>query len=412
MADDRPLEAVESELTELCGHLNASTARYLALVAEFDARKGWAEWGCRSCAEWLAHQCGLSTTTARHQVRVANRLTELPLIRAAFEAGELSYSQVRALSRIATEATEEDLVSIARHATASDLEVMCRSYRSATRDERPGEDLGCYQDEDGTWVVYGRMSPDPGALFRKALEAGADEIYARTRGSAEPPSCAQRYALAAQHMADIYLEHGPAARSRGDRYLVVVHVDADELADGGSGELEGAELSPDATRRVCCDTSLMGMLHRGAGPPDLGHKTRTISTRLRRALEARDRHCRFPGCRMTRFTDGHHLTPWPKGRTDLDNLCLLCRFHHRLVHEGGFSVTTVGGELVFRRPDGDVIAPVAEPCLPRGPDLAARNRAAGVAVHEHTCTPLSGDPMDHDLAVHALLSTEKFGRGD
>jgi hypothetical protein len=193
--------------------------------------------------------------------------------------------------------------------------------------------------------------------------------------------------------------------SAADRYLVVLHT------DGDAAELEGAEVEPATAARIACDCSVVAMLHRRAGPPDVGHRTRVISPALRRALSTRDHHCRFPGCRMTRLTDGHHLVAWPGGPTDLDNLILLCRFHHRLVHEGGFSVTGSGGAVVFRRPDGEVIEEVAEACLPRGPDLVARNEADGITIDAHTCMPLSGEPMDHDLAVHALLSTEKlFGR--
>jgi uncharacterized protein DUF222 len=258
---------LEEELTELAAHLNSGTARFLALVGEFDARMGWAEWGCSSCAHWLAHYCGVSPITARHQVRVAARLRELPLIRASFESGELSYSKVRAVSRIATEATEAELLALARQTTAADLEAMCRSYTAATRGDGPDPyGVFCYQDEDGSWVVQGRLSPDAGALLRRALESGADSVRERTRGSAEPPSAFERYALAAQEMAETYLQAGPAARCGGDRYLVFVHAEADELRKGEGAQLDGAVASPETTRRLCCDASIVSLLHRGAGP--------------------------------------------------------------------------------------------------------------------------------------------------
>lgn len=171
MSDEaRPLDAVEAELTELCGHLTAGTARFLALVAEFDARQGWADQGAKDCAEWLAWRCSMAPVTAREQVRVAARLRDFSQVRAAFEAGELSYSKVRAISRVVTEATEHDLVDIARHATAADLEAMCRSYRAASVCEEETDDryyMTCYQDHDGTWVLRGRLRAEDGALVRK-----------------------------------------------------------------------------------------------------------------------------------------------------------------------------------------------------------------------------------------------------
>ena len=408
MVDEtRPLEDIEAELTELCGHLNSGTARFLSLVAEFDARNGWAEQGCRDCAEWLSWRCSISPTTAREQVRVASKLSEFPRVREAFGSGQLSYSKVRAVTRIATEATEAELLSIAKHATAADLDVMCRSYRAAVRavddDAADSSYVTCFQDIDGSWILHGRLRADDGAVVRKALDSGADDIERKTRASAEAPRWGERSARALVDMAEGSLNARGRRGSAADRYLVILHSDADAT------DLEGAEVDPATGERIACDCSVVAMLHRKAGPPDVGRRTRVISPSLRRALLARDHHCRFPGCRMRRFTDGHHLWHWIKdGPTDLNNLILLCPFHHRLVHEGGFSVARdPGGELVFCRPDGEVIERVAEQCLPRGPDLIARDRAAGISIDQHTCAPLSGEPMDHDLAVHSLLSTER-----
>ena len=128
-----PLERIESEITELAGHINAATCRWLCLVAELDRREGWATWGAKSCAHWLSWRCSVTPNAAREQVRVARRLSELPAVRGAFASGELSFSKVRALTRVATEDNEEELVGIARHATAAQLEVMVRSYRRAVR---------------------------------------------------------------------------------------------------------------------------------------------------------------------------------------------------------------------------------------------------------------------------------------
>jgi hypothetical protein len=123
----KPLELLEREITELATQIHAATCRWLCLVAEYDAREGWAIWGAKTCAQWVSHQCGIAPGSAREQVRVARRLCELPLIRAAFAEGELSYSKVRALTRVANVEREQDLLDLARHATASQLERLLRS---------------------------------------------------------------------------------------------------------------------------------------------------------------------------------------------------------------------------------------------------------------------------------------------
>ena len=122
-------DRLADEITELASHIHAATCRWLGLVAEFDRRGGWGEWGCRSCAHWISWRCSISPAAAREHVRVALRLQELPLIRGAFAEGRLSYSQVRALTRVARVEREEELLSLARHATAAQLEQILGAYR-------------------------------------------------------------------------------------------------------------------------------------------------------------------------------------------------------------------------------------------------------------------------------------------
>src|SRR2546427_4256102 len=126
-----PIERLEVDICELAGHLNAATARWLGLIAEFDRREGWASWEVVSCAHWLAWKCGLGLVAAREHVRVARALESLPAIAAAFAAGELSYSKVRALTRMATPETDVELAALAHHATAAHLDRLARAYRGA-----------------------------------------------------------------------------------------------------------------------------------------------------------------------------------------------------------------------------------------------------------------------------------------
>src|SRR6516162_7621109 len=124
-----PLERLEAQICELAGHLAAATCRFLVLLGDFDARRGWASWDMNSCAEWLSWKCQMSSGTAREHVRVARALRELPVIRGEFGAGRLSYAKVRALTRIATPETEAGLAELAAPMTGNQLERFARAHR-------------------------------------------------------------------------------------------------------------------------------------------------------------------------------------------------------------------------------------------------------------------------------------------
>jgi len=199
-----PLERVEAELCSLAGQIAAATCRFLVLLGDFDAREGWAGWNIRSCAQWLSWRCGLDLRTAREQVRVARALRDLPETREAFAQGRLSYSKVRAISRVATPRSEPDLVEAALHAPAAQIERLTRgletverladSDAAAARGERPEPELTFrwWWDVDGTLVVHGRLSAEDGAGLLAAL-ARAEELRARP-GSAEPSPGGEEYA--------------------------------------------------------------------------------------------------------------------------------------------------------------------------------------------------------------------------
>src|SRR5438094_6331921 len=174
-----PLERLEAEIAEHAAHLAAGTCRWLLLLGEFDRRAGHESWGCRSAAQWLNWRCGISLVTAREQVRVAHRLAELPLVRAAFASGELSYSKVRAIVRIATPATEETLVMWARHATAAQLERIVAQFRRVDRvqaEEAREKRAVSWSFDDGTFVLRARLGAEEGELVLAALEAAKQAL--------------------------------------------------------------------------------------------------------------------------------------------------------------------------------------------------------------------------------------------
>jgi Domain of unknown function (DUF222) len=182
-ADCLPLERLEAEITTLAGHLAAAECRWLLMVAEFDRRKGYEQWGCWCASQWLGWKCGLAERAAKEKVRVARALDDLPAITEAFAKGELSYSQVRALTRVAEPATEADLLMIARHASAAQLERLVRSYRGVLRrvDETAAANrrhdrryLSSYWDDDGSLVLQARLDPEEGAVVLASLDAAAE----------------------------------------------------------------------------------------------------------------------------------------------------------------------------------------------------------------------------------------------
>ena len=409
------------EIAELSAQLDAATARLLDLIREFDARGGWNN-GFRSCAAWLNWRVGLDMGAARERVRVARALGSLPLLARALARGELSYAKVRALTRVATPETEESLLAVGRAGTADHVERIVRGWRRMDRKTEAAEaaqrhvrrTLHVYQDEDGMVTVRGRLAPETGALLMQALAAARETLYQQGPRdvSAETPSMAQQQADALALLAETALHHGVDPGVSGERYQVVVHVDAPVLANpdaAGQSMLEdGTHVSAETSRRLACDASRVVMQHaRDGHVVEVGARTRTIPPALRRALHHRDHACRFPGCSV-RVGQAHHIRHWAHGGpTKLSNLTLLCRRHHRAVHEEGYQVERLpDGALRFRRPDGRILPDV--PCAPAVPAdpvsvLRAHHGDAGLTLHARTAMPSwLGEHLDVGYAIDVL----------
>src|SRR6184192_4110111 len=214
----------------------------------------------------------------------------------------------------------------------------------------------------------------------------------------------QQQADALALVAETALHHGIDPGAPGERYQVVVHVDAPVLADSnapGQSVLEdGAHVSAETSRRLACDASRVVMRHGLDGRVvEVAARTRTIPPALRRALHHRDRGCPFPGCGV-RFGQGHHIRHWAQGGpTTLSNLAMLCRRHHRAVHEEGYRIDRQpDGELRFRRPDGRLLPEVPPPAaIPADPVavLRARHEAQGLSIDARTTIPgWLGEPLN------------------
>jgi len=353
------IDELDRGIVNLSAKINAATYELLILVRQFDERAGWLQWTFTNCADWLHWRCDLSMSAAREKVRVAHALKALPLIAAAFPKGELSYSKVRALTRVARVDNEDGLVAFAMKTTASRVEERCRELRCGTvasvneaHRAHANRSLRIHRDHDrGMMTITVELPLETGELLEKALDRARDDSPPLTRGLVnESWSALQADALIT--VANTFLSGGdePSAGA-SDNYQVTIHVDRSALAKGDGR----SSLPIESVKRLCCDGYAVVIVENEEGEPlSIGRKTRTVPTAIKRALRARDKGCRFPGCHHTRFVDAHHIKHWSAGgETCLDNLILLCSSHHRLVHEGGFSIERdFQNRWFFKRPDG------------------------------------------------------------
>ena len=398
-------ERLGEEIATLAARIDAATYELLVLIRRFDEEEGW-NCGFLTCAQWLTWRIGLAPGAAREKVRVARALGELPLMSEAMRGGQLSYSKVRALTRIARPETEKDLVELGKAGTAAHIERVVRSWRRIDRSAEAADDelrdasshVRTHIDENGMFVIRGRLAPEAGEVVMKALKAASEKLYAEGQEDRQPAGKVRADALVL--VAESALKRGLDPGSSGDRFQVVVHVSDEELrapeegpavgcASCASTEAQAADVSAETSptrpqqhsaaraeaehvsaetpdglqpahgrssvggawlgdshipvsaetvRRIACDAGKVRITHRSGQILSVGRKTRTIPPPIRRALEFRDQGCRFPGC-TSKHCDAHHMVHWADGgETKLSNLVLLCRRHHRLLHEGGFNV--------------------------------------------------------------------------
>ena len=419
-ARQRRAAALEDEIASLASHIHAATYRLIARLRQFDELEGWSGWP--SPAHWLQWRCGFSLSAAREKFRVARALPGLPLTRDAFRKGELSFAQVRAVTRIATPDNEATLLMWARHSTASHMEKLARLYRrygenAAAMAQHRERSFDHWEEEDGMVSLRIRLPVEQAAVVLKAIEAAkatldgrdAEELLAERGPSSdeEPPEHPDedvsaetrraRQADAFVRVAESYLEPDGRPRSTAEKYQVHVHLDLRREADGPVMDPDAPALAEETVRRLGCEAGLVPVLRDGEEILSVGRKTRAVPPSIRRALRLRDRGCRFPGCTHTRHVDAHHVKHWADGgETKLSNLVELCGWHHRLLHEGGYGLrATDDGALVFTRPDGERIPDVPRPAALDGGD------AIDVSAETRHCL-WDGKPPDYSAAIQAL----------
>ena len=433
------IQQLEDDITGLAAHIDAAMFRWLELLREFDECEGWKGEGIKSLAHWLNWKCGMSLATGREKVRVALSLKELPQTSEAFRAGRLSYSKARAITRVATPNNEDLLLNIAFNGTAFHVEQAVYAWRREKRFELLQQEnrrhdlreLHWHTDDDGCLVLKARFTPEQGALVQNAIEAMMETLFQEQKNvSAETsefehstptwehahPHSSRRADALSRIVAEWSAIPDVSSVSTNDRFVVNLHTDLATLRADGSGaesELEGSEnVSAETSRRLACDCSVINWLdHKGgaitgAEPLSVSRKTRTVPPALRRALQRRDRGCRFPGCSCNRFVDAHHIHHWADGgETHINNLVLLCRHHHRLVHEGGFGLLRMAdGDIQFTNPEGKYILQNAEKRFSGNVSTLNReNEELGIDITPKTSIPnWQGESMDSSIVVHNL----------
>jgi len=461
--EQEPLERLEARICELAGHLTAATCRFLVLLGDFDARRGWASWDMASCAAWLSWKCQMSSGAAREHVRVARALRDLPEIRGEFAAGRLSYAKVRALTRIATPENEKGLAEIAGPMTGNQLERFARAHRQVSHVDdataRVRRRLTWRFEDDGSLAGTFRLPALPGAVLLQALRAAAgdlehphdDDALAETPAG-EPPAPARltvtssSLADALLVLAEAFLAGKIATADNPDVYQVIVHVGTgalvagDPAADTGghddgtptgvSAETpraaqpvpgqpadparchveDGPAISVTTANMLACTATLSWMLHDHDGTLlDVGRRRRRPTAAMRRAARERDKcRCRYPGCESRRV-DLHHIQYWSNGgRTKLTNLISLCKCHHMLVHERGYLIASAPGDaFAFYEPGGTAI-----PSSPALPDTdGAIDSCHDAHITPDTIVPAwYGERLDLDYAIYTCFANAEYER--
>jgi Domain of unknown function (DUF222)/HNH endonuclease len=437
---------LETEICSLSTRLSVATARLVLLISDFDLRDGWSGYGVTSCAHWLSWRCHLGRHTAREYVRVARALRSLPQIRAEFGKGLLSYSKVRALTRVADADSEPALVELALSANAAQVERTVAAWRrceTLSEPERAARRFFTHSfDDDGMLLLRARLDSEEGAVLLAALEAlqrvapngpSSDE---KVVDSSESPSETGATALSSTDewppvadddadsekpldedfairrpavdalvgLARAYLNKDGDIQSN-PTHEMVVNVDAavlQGLAIGGIAAYEsGGSLTGEQVRRLACDTRLTVILKNGREVLDVGRSIRTVPRAIRRALLARDGGCVVPGCgeHRNRKLHAHHIIHWADGgSTCLENLVLVCHQHHRMLHSGGLIMTGTGTSPRVTSPQGRL--------LDRVPALPMHDLATGTT-DELGAGPVAEPPRWYGdaLQLHYAIST-------
>lgn len=420
---------LDRKIGDLAAHIHAATAELLEAAAEFDDLEGWGDWGTRSMAHYLAWKTGMSMAASTRATATAARLKDMPATASAMAAGKLSIDKANSIATVATHENDAVLAGWAQELPVYQLDRLCRSYArvidettSAANERHARRYLRYGYDDDRWFYLNGRFSAEAGAVIAAALDKTADELRDAKRGagSAGPHSdeinvrdhfentCADALVELAHRVFNVGFDETPS-----EAYQVMVHVDHGVVTgddSGGYANIDGTVgLSGATAKRLCCDQPLVPIVTDGDTILSVGRKSRAVPRRIDRALRVRDKTCRFPNCSSVHFIDRHHVLFWGHGgATSLTNLVRLCRFHHRLVHEGGYTMTFDGTTARFFNPFGNEVLP--SPPLHEPEQTLGQRYASADPPIDHNCLPPAAEnEIDHDLAVSCLVQVDNLG---
>jgi hypothetical protein len=421
---DPEASELESEIAQICGVLNAVTARLVSLLARVVEIGSWQVSGIHNPTQWVAWQCGVSPARARSLLAMAKRRAELPDTMAAFEAGELCEDQVAVITRHAPAGVDAQVAELARAATVTQLRRVLGSYPFAETPSKPDKDepaepvppappeeprsVSFGQTESGSWRLSAELPPDEGALVERALTAARDELFKAGEGDPAPSTLPGRpatpnsvsWADAFVAMAERSLGTGAAQRPHHERHLVLLHVGTEGDGHTGAHLHLGPGLSDGLRRFVSCDSRVRPVLEAGGKPVSVGRAFRTVLERTRMVIEERDRGCRVPGCDRSRWLHVHHIEHWEEGgASDTSNLLALCRRHHRLHHLGHLGIRGNADDpdgVVFTDHRGYPLDGCGRPVPPRQPvEVAAR----GLGIPAGAWTHPTGERLDAEAVA-------------
>ncbi len=361
-------DALFAEAGERWRDLGAAQKRFLDVLREIDSRGAWELDGAECMLHWMGFTFGLSCFRSERLLRVAEQLPTLPRVSQALQEGELSIFKVEELVRFATPEEEDALVLWASGVTSGAIkeEADRRHKAQESRASTDDEDrclLWRKSEDGGSLEMFAHLPAVEGELVRKAIDRMADRLPALTGDPVPTQAWASREQLRADALVALAMQ-GSSEGIAGSSPQLLVHAPVDLMLDVATGQdpegaawIDGGPLvHPKTLERLLCGSDVKTVIEDATGTAITEVRgPRAPSPKMARQLRYRDRRCVFPNCGHSRFVNAHHVLWWSQGgKTELDNLVLLCTMHHKLVHEHGWSLDrdANSGQVRWFRPDG------------------------------------------------------------
>ncbi len=394
------VDALVDEAKALAGHIAAAQGRLAVLasrIVELMETVG-PGWGFRSPAHRLGFELGLVPAKARRLVTVAERVDELPQLGDAACAGQLNLTVAAAVAEVARPETIDTLLELNESATASQMQRICATHRSRPDpNPDPPPDFVSLRPDGRRWKITGSLAATHGAVLQRALDAKRNELFDQLGRPATTTEALMALAL------------GDTPTMGADRYLALIHIDADRHRNGegdAARVVGGPTLTDTEIDRLLEDCSTIAVISRQGRPVWVSDRARTPPPWMRRLLRARHHTCAFPGCDTTGYLEAHHTTPYTqRPHAGVDELVLLCWFHHHQLHQTGGTIEALGeGRFRFLDPHGNPIDPTtARASPPTGPieDLLPHPPPGPTTPTGDTLTPYALDTIHDTLTARA-----------